>query len=383
MTKRRLAFLVNGTPASAMGIRAQSFAERLDNQFDISIAYRSANKLYSILRNLIFLVRYKPVLCYVFDMGFSGVIAAGIYGILSGCRVVVDTGDAIGELMRRTGNRGPFGIWLTECLEGYALAISDRVVVRSHPHRELLAARGVTAVAIPDGVDLKQFAPREEDQLRKSLGLEGALVVGILGSLVWSRRLQLCYGWELLEVVHRLRERSVKGLVIGDGTGLERLKAHCADLGIADRVVFVGRIPYAELPRYLNVMDVCISTQTNDAVGQVRTSGKLPLYLACGRRVLATDVGEAALVLPPSMVVSYRGTNDTEYPAHLAERVRTLLDQPETLDQRNECISIARRHFDYEILAQRVGETIWQVLSPNGKQRSRAPAIRDSQSVDD
>ena len=93
-------------------------------------------------------------------------------------------------------------------------------------------------------------------------------------------------------------------------------------------MVFTGRVNYDELPRYLNLMDVCISTQSNDPVGQVRTSGKLPLYLACGRFVLATDVGEAARVLPREMLVTYNGANDPDYPARLVERLRELLEQP-------------------------------------------------------
>ena len=39
--------------------------------------------------------------------------------------------------------------------------------------------------------------------------------------------------------------------------------------------------------RHLSIMDVCISTQSNDLVGMVRTTGKLPLYLAYGKYVIA------------------------------------------------------------------------------------------------
>ena len=52
------------------------------------------------------------------------------------------------------------------------------------------------------------------------------------------------------------------------------------------------------LEENLGALDVVLSTQSNDVVGQVRTTGKLPLYMANGRFILATDVGEASLVLP-------------------------------------------------------------------------------------
>ncbi len=358
----KLVFLVNGSPGSAMGIRARSFAQRLSGEFEIAILYRSANKILAIFENIAGLVRSRPALCWVFDMGFSGVLAAGFYRMFSRCRVIIDTGDAIYELARSTGARSRLGVWLTKLLEQYSFAISDGVVVRSHPHQELLARQQVQADAIPDGVDLNQFQPQQADDLRRTLGLDGAVVVGILGSLIWNQRFETCYGAEVIEVVRHLRDEPVKGLVIGDGNGLERLKARCAALGIMDRIVFTGRVNYDELPRYLSLMDVCISTQSNDPVGQVRTSGKLPLYLACGRFVLATDVGEASRVLPREMLVTYNGANDPDYPARLVERLRELLDQPGRLSQPAASVAIARRHFDYDDLAARVGRTIRRVL---------------------
>jgi glycosyltransferase involved in cell wall biosynthesis len=369
----RLLFLVNGGPGSAMGIRARSFAERLSDEFEIAIIYRSANKFQAILGNVAGLLRSRPALCWVFDMGFSGVLAAGFYRMISRCRVVIDTGDAIYELARSTGSRGRIGLWLTKQLEDYALSIGDGLVVRSHPHQELLAERGIQSDAIPDGVDLNQFQPRDQfqpraqEELRGVLGLDGALVVGILGSLIWNQRSGTCYGAEVIEVIHRLSSRSVKGLVIGDGTGLDKLKEQCAALGIQDRMVFTGRVAYDDLPRYLNLMDVCISTQSNDPVGQVRTSGKLPLYLACGRFVLATDVGEAARVLPREMLVSYHGADDPDYPARLEERLNELLDQPGRLRQPAASVAIARQHFDYDDLAARVGRTVRRVLKQAGE----------------
>jgi glycosyltransferase involved in cell wall biosynthesis len=357
----KIVFLVNGRPQDAMGIRARSFAERLP--FETHIVYRSPNKVYAILGNLMNLVRFRPALCYVFDMGFSGVLAAGLFRMISRCRVIVDTGDAIYALSLSSG-RGRIGSYLTKRLEQYSLAISDRVVVRSHPHQELLASRGISAEVIPDGVDLEQFYPRAEDGLKRQFGLEGFVVAGTLGSLIWNQRLDMCYGWELVEVIHRLRHLPIKGLVIGDGTGLARLKERCAALGIADRMVFAGRIPYDDLPRFLNLMDIGLSTQTNDAVGQVRTTGKLPLYLACGRFVLATAVGEAARVLPAGMLVTYNGIKDSEYPERLAERMLQLLEHPDGLKRSAESLALARAHFDYNMLAVRLRETVERLLMP-------------------
>src|SRR6185295_17446502 len=101
---------------------------------------------------------------------------------------------------------------------------------------------------------------------------------------------------------------------------------------IENRITFLDYVPYDQLPRYLNLIDVCLSTQTNDVVGRVRTTGKLPLYMAAGRYVLASRVGEASLVLNEDMLVEYEGVKDTAYPQRLADRVSALLDNPQRLE---------------------------------------------------
>jgi glycosyltransferase involved in cell wall biosynthesis len=358
-----LAFLVNGDEAGAMGIRARSFAVRLEPDFQVHIVYRQANKVHAILQMLGLISRLRPDLCYVLDMGFSGVIAAALHRAVSRCRTIVDTGDSIYELSRSTGSRGRFGLLLTRLLEHFAFWTSDHVVVRSHPHQDLLRERGVAASVLPDGVDTREFFPSAQPELRHQYGLEGYTVIGLLGSLIWSPRLELCYGWELIELMDLLRDVKTKAVIIGDGSGLGWLKERCAQLGLSDRVVFLGRLAYHDLPRFLNIMDVCLSTQTNDAVGQVRTTGKLPLYLACGSYVLSTEVGEAARVLPAEMLIPYNGTKDLEYPRRLAVRVRALLANPERLDQRSTAVGIARANFEYDVLAAKMRPILAELLS--------------------
>ena len=118
-----------------------------------------------------------------------------------------------------------------------------------------------------------------------------------------------------------------------------------------------------ELPDLLSACDICLSTQTNDVPGNVRTTGKLPLYLACGRYVLASDVGEARHVLPPDMLVPYKGTVDRAYPARLADRVRAIAGDRSRLALGAGGAAIAREHFDYEMLAGRVSQVLSEALN--------------------
>jgi glycosyltransferase involved in cell wall biosynthesis len=347
-------FIVSGDYDSAMGFRARAMQARLAPDFNIEIAYRSRRKIISILKLFSFLVRARLAAIYLFDISYTALLAAGCYRSLFRNCLIIETGDAITELVRSTGTRGPIGRWLTQLLENTAFRIADRVVVRGSFHKELLAARGIEADVIQDGVDPESFGSVETGALRRQHGLERVTTIGLIGSSVWSEKLQMCYGWELVETLRLLKDRPVKGIMIGGGSGLPHLQARCRDYGIEDKLVFFGQIPFEQLPAYLSLIDICLSTQTNDVVGKVRTTGKLPLYLAAGRYVLASNVGEAALVLPKEMLVEYEGVKDLKYPQKLKERIELLLDHPALLQLGSDNVALARAHFDYTKLAERM-----------------------------
>lgn len=357
---RRIAFIVNGDETSAMAQRARSFAGHMPRH-DIRIAYRSARKVLSTFGFLWFLLLTRPSVAYVFDISYSGVLAAALYRLAFGNRMIIDTGDAITDLARSMG-RGRIGLLLTSLLERFALRVADKVIVRGTFHRELLAGAKINAEVIHDGVDVGSFRAEDVSQLRKHNGLEGLLTIGMVGSSVWSEKLQMCYGWELIETIRLLQDKPVKGIMIGGGSGIAQLKAWCRQYGIEDRVFFLDHVPFEQLSRYLSLIDVCLSTQTNDVVGNVRTTGKLPLYLAAGRFILASNVGEASRVLPKGMLVDYAGVKDEGYPAQLAARIKLILAYPQILSSGAANVSLAREHFDYSMLAKRAHRVIKEVL---------------------
>jgi glycosyltransferase involved in cell wall biosynthesis len=348
-----VAFLVNGDEPSAMGHRARALAAHLQRRFAIRLFYRSRRKLWSVPRLLAALLHFRPKVCYTFDMAYSGVAAGSLYKFLTGNRLVIETGDAITELARSLG-RGPAGVHLTKLLEDFSLKAADHMVVRGSYHREWLARRHVRATVIPDGVETELFTPLDVGPLRKQYQLEGVLTVGLVGTTMWSAKQQSCYGWDLVEVVRQLKDQPVVGILVGGGTGLPHLRERCRRYGIEDRVLFLGQIPYEQLPPYLNLMDVCLSTQTNDLPGRVRTTGKLPLYLATGRYVLASRVGEAARLLDEAMLVDFDGTVDWDYPRKLAERLVPLLRDRSLLARAQSQVGLARRTFDYGVLAEKL-----------------------------
>lgn len=292
---------------------------------------------------------------YLVDLGMSTAVAA-VLGRLLQRRVVLDTGDAVHALARSLGDRTPLGLALVAIGEQLALRSASCVIVRGLAHAERVPARA--AVHIPD-LAPPTARPVPAAHLRAGLGLERAFVVGLVGNLILSPRLRISYGWDLIEALpHTAPE--VAALVVGDGSGLEQLRARAHTLGVQERCRFVGRVDEGAVSEYVSAMDVGISTQTNDAVGQVRTTAKLPLYLACGCPVLASHVGEAARLLGPlGWTLRYDGVLDAAYPRRLAAAIESWrADASGQAARRLVARRLAMEAFDPETLRTRLAAAL-------------------------
>jgi len=125
---------------------------------------------------------------------------------------------------------------------------------------------------------------------RERLGIPpNNLVVGIAGSMSWSRRYRYCYGRELVDAARGVQRNDVTFLLIGDGAGRTRLESWATELP-AGRVVFVGRVPQEELPAYYAAMDIGSLPQSVDRVGSFRYTTKLSEYLAFGLPVVTGQI---------------------------------------------------------------------------------------------
>jgi glycosyltransferase involved in cell wall biosynthesis len=272
-------------------------------------------------------------------------------------RFVVDTGDAPAAFFDLVG--APSHVrTAARLLERVGYGAADLIVVRGRHHERLVREAGHDCVVtIPDGVDLDLFRPIEDAGLRQRLGLARAFTVGIQGHFTWYPSLGGGLGWELVHAIALRPELPMHAVLIGDGPGLRRLRVLAAALGVADRLHVIGRVPSEDLPDYLGLCDVCLLTQTNDASSWVRTTGKLPCYLATGRYVLASRVGTAADILPEEMLLDYTGHWDLSYPERLAARLAEVLEDSRRRDKGLALRSLAAP-FDYRVVARQAAAAI-------------------------
>jgi glycosyltransferase involved in cell wall biosynthesis len=356
-------FLVNGRFDGIEAVRANGLAKQLDPS-TTRFLYRGHSRWVSAWKWIGALWGNHAQVHYVLNTAMPGALLAVFWRFAFGVPYVLDTGDAIYAMASRSGTKAGWRLPLLWMLERLAERFAATIVVRGTNHRDHLVLQGrKRVVVIRDGCAEQHSATEDAvEALRKSLGLGDRFVVGLMGSLVYSPRLQICYGWDLVESLVDLKDLPVTGLVIGDGPGMKWLVQHATKLGVIDRLVFTGRIPYSAVPTYLRLMDVAMSTQTNNLPGQVRTTGKVPEYMAAERFILASKVGEAALLLPDLMLIDFNGEVDRSYPKRLAERIRLLQSKPALLEARHGTTSLAAQECNYSHLSSRLVWVIEEIL---------------------
>jgi glycosyltransferase involved in cell wall biosynthesis len=359
-----MSVLVNGAPGSPAAERARELFSRSelvrDGRVRLNVRHRSRFKAAEAVGFLGHLMSTRPAVVYVVDLAAAAALPAVIYRLLSRrSKLVIDTGDAITSLARKLGTRGRIGMLATAALERIGHWAADKLVVRGSGHILHLGRHATKAVVVQDGVDVCAHAAVRPIAAEPPFTHDAPLVVGVLGSLDWNPSLHWCYGAELVEAMRYLPDDlAIRGTIVGDGSGLAHLRDRVNRWGMGYRVDFVGRVPPDQIPAVLGTMHVALSTQTNDLVGQVRTTGKLPLYLAAGRFVLASRVGEAARLLPEAMLIDYEGSFDPNYPKRLAQTLaRLAVDRPYVAAVAAVGPTLAQT-LDYAVLAERLDNDV-------------------------
>jgi len=148
-------------------------------------------------------------------------------------------------------------------------------------------------VRIAPGIDTEHFTPRTDAQgLRESLGLGNKKVIVSVGRLV-HRKGQDVLIEAMPEIMTSISDAHL--LLIGEGPYKKELEKRIKNLGLEDRVTFVGRVQYADLPRYICVGDVFAMPSRSRLAG-LEVEGLGIVYLeasACGLPVIGGISGGA------------------------------------------------------------------------------------------
>jgi len=193
-----------------------------------------------------------------------------------------------------TTREGSLRYRLSRALESWALARADAVVTLCEGLRgDILSRGGIPAQrvrVVPNAVDVEAFsyAPPADPELRDRLGLAGCTVLGFAGSFYGYEGLDL-----LLEAAARLlpTHPEIKVLLVGGGPQEPALRALAERLGLAERVVFAGRVHHAEVQAYYGQIDILCYPRKANRLTELVTPLKPLEAMAQGKLLVASDVG--------------------------------------------------------------------------------------------
>jgi glycosyltransferase involved in cell wall biosynthesis len=242
--------------------------------------------------------------------------------------------------------------WPARAFEHFALRHIDHLAPITEAAEAVYRAKGYKgpATRIPLGVDTQLFRPLDVRDLRKSLGLEG-IVLGFVGNAGPQKGTEL-----LLRAVEELGS-PFQALLVGRVRDQGWLRDHVPQEALGRRVVTTGWVDPAEVPRYVNCMDMLVLPSVGVRYRTVVPWFRMPWReqfgrvlleaMACGVPVIGSTCGEIPGVIGDAGVVFTEGDW-----RDLARKVRNLADDAEFRRQLSERgLRRVRASFDWRLIA--------------------------------
>lgn len=168
-----------------------------------------------------------------------------------------------------------------------AMEKASHTITVSQSLKDKLVTLGADAgkiTALRNGVSLEKFSPvnRAAQALRKDLGLEATTkIILFAGWLIKRKRVDLLIG--ALPFLS-----GVTAVLIGEGPELHSLKRQADELGVSDRVHFMGLKSPDDMPYYFSAADLLVLPSEREGWANVLLEA-----LACGTPVVASAVDGA------------------------------------------------------------------------------------------
>lgn len=247
----------------------------------------------------------------------------------------------------------PPGRWVNKWINEY---YSDHIIAVSPAAAENLTDAGISSKRITVMMNGVTPVERKSDEecatLRERWGIrEDEFVLGILA------RIEPYKGHlHILEAMKILTEqgRKVRLLVAGTGAYEEELKEKTEQLGLADRVAYLGF--QSDVSAVLSVLDL----QLNASYGTETSSLSILEGLSMGLpAVVSTYGGNPWLIDDGEDGLLFENRNSED----LAACIARLMDEPDTLKQmQTRAVEIFSRRFTAEIFAQNIEQVYYAAM---------------------
>jgi teichuronic acid biosynthesis glycosyltransferase TuaC len=163
----------------------------------------------------------------------------------------------------------------------WAIKKSDHMITVCEALRQVALELGAPedkVTTLRNGVDLELFTPPDDrSRLREKLGINGKTLISV-GHLIERKGHHI-----IIEALQDVPD--VNLLIAGDGEEESNLKRLCTNLGLQNRVRFLGALSQTQLREYYGAADALVLASSREGWANVLLES-----MACGSPVIATRV---------------------------------------------------------------------------------------------
>lgn len=251
--------------------------------------------------------------------------------------------------------------------ERRSIAIADRVFVTAPRLRdrltEIAPQRGDAVEVLLNVPETQRFAAAAAND--RTWMADGTLRLVYTGALTPIYEVDV-----IIRAVALLRSSPallpVHLVVAGRGDQEPALRALAAELGVADAVEFIGRVPFEGVPALIRGADIALAPTRLDEFTDLSISNKVFEGMASGRLVLGTRLKTLDDLVPEESVARYASGS----PAEAAAVIRRLVADPvERVSRIESGLAAIRGGLSWEVAGVAYVRRLIDLLPPPGDPR--------------
>lgn len=259
-------------------------------------------------------------------------------------------------------------------IERRSMHFADHVLTISEPIQQLLVDRGLSphhATVIMNSVDESLFA---------SVSDQPAVISAVAGVrpfvMMYHGTLTGLYGLDIAIQAFGIAKNQMEGAefwILGSGPAASDLERLAQEVGVNSKVKFLGKVPPAEIPRWLAQCDIGVLATRRDIFLDFSFSNKLPEYIIMNKAVISSRLktiqhyfsGEALAYFEPGDVAS------------LAKQMVRLYGDPQLRANLASKAADEYKPIRWEIMKERYLQVTASLVtgSPSSKGRQRPEAL--------
>lgn len=290
------------------------FEKRLNKNIKVSKMFKKPGNDYQLYIKLIkYLKEIKPTIVHTRNWaGMDGIIVAKIAGV----PIIIhgEHGFEIADLISQNRKRKFIRKLVLSTMVDKIVTVSKNLKNRLINEIKIKPEK---IIHIPNGVDTNKFNIYRKEFTRKKFGFKkGDFIIGIVARLdPIKNHKTLISAFKEIVTIHP----NTNLVIVGDGSLRNKLENQTYQLGIKNKVIFMGERD--DVPEILKTFDIFVLPSLNEGM-----SNTILEAMATGIPVIASNVGGN-----PELVVDGRTgflfpSNDVE---SLVQKIKTYISHPE------------------------------------------------------